>query len=491
MQNNSIQDLHTIIHMLSPAEKKNFKIQHASFKRKGAHNYLKLFDLINKEKKYDKDFFTTLLHRSGIKNPRVIAHHLFDMLLKSSRGVQEKNFTETKIFGLLSESELLYHRGLNNLCIKRIEKAIGIAQKLDNHYMLEVATLWKYRMMLKIKSVSTDEQLEEFNKYRVKQKQITENALDYQKLVFKFYTIMNKFNINEKENIQMLKEHIFSSSLLINERKAISTYAKIQYNHIYGIFNNAIGNFNSFYDYTKRIIYLSHQSPYIQKQPGNLIIILGNHVNACILSKHYTEAEKTLEQIKHIKATTVPERVTKFKALYIYKLDLLVAIMDKLGLTRLLTIIEKDFAEIHPMNRQIGQVYIFKVAAAYFYLKKYLKCIEWLDFLFKELGIKGRKDVFTGGKVLYLMAHWELGNHRFVEQNALSTRSYIQKKRPLYSFERALLKFFSFAQKKNGNTIAEWTHLLTTLYADLKDPSIKKQLSYFNYENWLTEKITS
>ncbi len=460
------------------------------FKRNNGHNYIELFDLINREKQYDKEGLTIKIHTSIIKNPYVITHYLFDMVLNTLRSIHKKTAQESKVLGLLSEVEILYNKGLSTLCMKRIEKAYTLAKKTGNPYLLEAVSSFRIKYFFRIEDRFREEtRLTELIQQRAHHHKVVNNIIDYYALTQNIDIHMQKVG-SDREATLILYEKALKHPLFQDDKKALSNFSKIQFHYIHGLYYRILGDYDQHLHHTKKVLYYAMQSNYAKQDTLVMLNILGSYVNACTFVKKYDDAKKVIVQLRSMNVRYLPEEFAKFKALHISELDLLTMMSDKVGMQRKLQEIEKNLPPILKMNKQIGYIYMFKIAATYFYLHQYEKCIEWLNDLLDQLGSKDRKDVQIGCRLLFLIVQNEIGNTKLVEQYALSTKSYIIKHRNLFNFENELLKLFSKAHDIAYNDHHHWEKLLKVLEKDLLNISVKNDLSYFDYERWLKERIS-
>ncbi len=485
----TLGDLHALIHSLSASEKRSFKIKHTSFTRKNNHNYLRLFDIINETKTYNKKDFDAILAKSKIKNYKIVVHRLFDMITKVLRSIHEKDIYEVRILGLLAEVDVLYKKGLPVQAGKRIEKTFMLAKKMDNPYLLGLVYNYKMKYFFSTKNKNPYNDFDKFLQQRQEHNIVIENTVDYLALAYKALYTLDEIGSGDalaSMNYKKFLEH----DLLRDKQKALTNYTKFQFHYIYAVYYIFFHDYKNFYLHNKQALDYAMKTNYIKKDNLKLITLQSNYINACILSKHFENAKATIAKLPNIASWSAAEKFAEFKGKHINQLDLFTVLKDTTGMTNKLKEIEQ-LLPLLKMNKQIGYVYMLKIATTYLHLKKYEKCMEWLNKLLNEDELTARKDVLVGCRLLYLVTHWEMGNLKLVEQYAISTYGYLQKKRKLHAFEKALLKFFSLAQEDEStrNKVSEWEYLLKILQADLTSISVKNDLFYFNYESWLKEKI--
>ncbi len=483
--NNNIAALYRLIHTLSSAEKRTFQLNHSVFKRKGNHNYLRLFSLINKEKNYNKEKFKEILKQSDIKNPRIIAHHLFNLILRTLRSTSEKTMYEGKVLNYLLEADILYHKGLNKSCLSRTDKALKTAKKANNYVLTELSLQYKIKYHRKLRHLSSAKKWKDLLKESAANRLLTNNLEAYYDIMHLVRIRVDNMTASRTDNLRYINHIINNNKLLFHEKYALSDHAKIIFYHVYTLFHLLSGDAEKAYVHFHKIALIVLKSSHFKQDLLFYINTLSNYAYTAILSGHTKKAFEVFDHLSHIKANSLMERYAKFKALYVNKLDLFSNMSYRRELPRLLHQIELELSSLPNIPNTIGYVFFYKIAMAYFHLNEYDKCIIWLNKLFQELGKEKRRDVYIGGKLLYLLAQWELQNFKLVEQNSISIQAYIKKQRALYPFEKELLKFLSKTDNNWRDTKSRLNILLQVFRVDNTNTEIKKALAHFKYDDWI------
>jgi hypothetical protein len=101
MHNEDLSELFNLIHAMTKGEKRYFKLYaHARSPHMCEINYLRLFDAIEKQKKYNEE----KIIRSGIikkERMRAVKHYLYYLILDSIRDLRSKKKSNSIIKNLL------------------------------------------------------------------------------------------------------------------------------------------------------------------------------------------------------------------------------------------------------------------------------------------------------------------------------------------------------------------------------------------------------
>jgi hypothetical protein len=107
-----MSSIFSLIHSLTPSEKRYFKL-YAQRQVQGRNtNYLKLFEAINTQVKYDEpELLKRFRKETFVKQFSVAKNYLFNMLLKSMQEYNQENFIEWKIRNLFLQVKILASKG--------------------------------------------------------------------------------------------------------------------------------------------------------------------------------------------------------------------------------------------------------------------------------------------------------------------------------------------------------------------------------------------
>ena len=154
-------NLHILIHSLSPTEKRFFK-RFVKGRKQEENEYLHLFDVLNGMREFDKELFLeNISERKFQKQVEVKKHYLFQLILDSQR-----QFRDTKLWlhNSLVEIDILIEKGLSAYAYKHIQNLIKQA-RINEDFLFEIQLLQKkvllarYQPQIDINSVLQEQQL--------------------------------------------------------------------------------------------------------------------------------------------------------------------------------------------------------------------------------------------------------------------------------------------------------------------------------------------
>ncbi len=137
-----------IIHAMSPAEKRYFRLHFAS----GANQLTDLFDAVNRMKGYDEETLKGKVPKTVAKNIKVYKIQLQDLLLKSLTSYHSKRSVLSRVRTWLEEADILAEKQLFDQALDRLGKAKAICLHYEEFtYLLEISAREFY-----LKHVSND-----------------------------------------------------------------------------------------------------------------------------------------------------------------------------------------------------------------------------------------------------------------------------------------------------------------------------------------------
>jgi hypothetical protein len=141
-----MSSIFNLIHSLTPSEKRYFNLYAQRQVQGRDTNYLKLFEAINNQEKYEEDELLKKFRReSFVKQFAVTKNYLFNMILKSMQEYNEQNFIEWKIRNMFLQIKILASKGLDAEAAKLIKKTKELAWQYEYHHVImDILHIEKY-----------------------------------------------------------------------------------------------------------------------------------------------------------------------------------------------------------------------------------------------------------------------------------------------------------------------------------------------------------
>lgn len=295
------EELFQLIHSLNKHEKRFFKL-FASIEE-GDHTYMKIFDLIDKQKEYDEE---KIIQQTGIpKNIFAVQKHfLFNLILSRLAVLHSSKESDLRL--LLTQADILYKKGLYFSYEKLIRKAKERAKHFEMYgFILEIlrmehANAWR----------KTD--LNEAAKIMEEEKKILllfNNQKEYTHLANEIITLLSlsgeSRNKKEAKRLNSIMRHPFMQ----DEKNALTFNASYTMYHTLFTYNFIDGNLSKQYLYAKKAnaLYDAHPEK-ITHNPQQYLYSLHNLVNSCNQVKKYEEAKIYIDKLHANSSLMISER---------------------------------------------------------------------------------------------------------------------------------------------------------------------------------------
>jgi tetratricopeptide (TPR) repeat protein len=249
-----IQSLITLVHSLTYAEKKAFRIRSA--RNKQLPDYLILYDIIDKHPSLSKDEIQQLFASDCPKSTfETTGKYLFELLLETMLDLRKEQDSFTYLYKKIIHARILYEKSLINESLGILEEVIKQAEKFENHNALLLAlrleldyllaagfpemdekTLLKKHFKLNdalkyIRKINEQSSLYEILKHRILNKgqiRTQKQKDDLNDLVFSEISLVSSINV---DNFEINKLHqLFQSNYLISVgdyQSALNSYYEL------------------------------------------------------------------------------------------------------------------------------------------------------------------------------------------------------------------------------------------------------------------------
>ena len=139
-------ELFNLIDSLTKSEKRFFKLN--STLQSGEKNYIKIFNFIEKQKKYDEDEL-----KDHFKKEVFIDHlpseknHLYKLILKSLRSFYSEQSISAQLKQEIKNVEVLHKKALYRECSKFVVRAKKMAKKYEKFYYWFELISWEKKLL--------------------------------------------------------------------------------------------------------------------------------------------------------------------------------------------------------------------------------------------------------------------------------------------------------------------------------------------------------
>jgi hypothetical protein len=488
----NVDQLFQLVHTLSKSEKRRFKI--FSSLQSGNKMYMRLFDLIEKQKKYDEKKLKSKLRISGFAVAKV---YLYNLILKSLRLQNPRSDKKKIIIELLENAENLLKRGLADQSQKQLIKAKKIAKQYQQFFLLIEA----YQIQHAIANFSQDARfLKELYSERNKEFDYAVAALkeqfEYRKginLIIYKCSMRGRVLRSEKEKNNI--ENEVMGLLNRDPKECLSFKAKTLHYNFSSLHYNSVNNFIESHNQNKKSIqHLNSNTDMLMQQLPNYIDSVNNIIYALIKMGRYEEVMYHIDKIKGLPVESITDKarifafVTGGQILYYLKTGQHQTGMGCIPEWKKQLSIYKD-----KLNVVGFYALCLDIEAICFASEDYRQALQWNNKVLNHPEIKLHYDFYSNARIAELIIHYELNNVDTFQSLVRSYNLFLKKNSFTGKFEQAFLNFF----KQLSKTIDEQKHKHAFIHffeqlTELSANSYERELfDVFDLQGWLRSKIDS
>ncbi len=441
--------LENLIHKLTKAEKRYFKLIIQKSKATNESMFYQLFQLIERDGKLDKS--KALRTIDGLKASQIsnIKKQVYNHILDALRAFHKNNSIELSLRAEIDNGKLLYNKALYHQSLKVLHKAKYKAIKYNLYNIaLEIVEFEKY-----IES----QHITNANAFRAKElvreseliKVIVDRINDNLNLSLSLYDLYLKLGFAKDESkYEYIKAYFEKKIPHQPDFESMVFFEKLYLIQAYVWYNYMIQNFTQYYKYTMYWVELFRDnSLMINLRPTLYLKGLHNLLTGqynVYLFDNYIETLDELTYIEKIYNLKSNQNLVSTKMLYYYmhRLDLFFwegefeqgsQFVKELGI-----VLDK---KVYPWDIYRELNFYFKIASMYFGNGEYSVAIKYLNKILNHKQLKVHSELYAYAMILQAMAQYEAGNTVHLDYFIKSIHRHLKLKENLQLVESEILSF--------------------------------------------------
>lgn len=489
-----MDELARLIQSLTKSEKRYFKM--ITDLQSGEKGYIKLFDAVEKLGDYDEKKIRKMFEGEDfLKRLPAVKNYLHGQILKSLRVINSGNTVDSQLREMMEDVAVLYNKRLYKQCAKILEKAKELAKANELTLPQLEINVWQEKVLLELLP------LEKFEKHlegSLEEEMATVNAqkntIEYRHLYNRIILINRK--IKEARSQEELKQfqEIIKHPLLKSIDKASSFEAKQYFYHIHLIYNHAKGDNATCFVIANDQMKLIEEYPNKIRETPQIYLSALYNVLLCQIHLHqYDNFGNILAKLRSFPVKSTNIEVSRFVNSYIFEM---VMYLDSGEFDKSISIREPVTEGLEKYQDKINVIekitLLYNLFYSYFGTAEYSKALVIINKLLNDYQKELRYDIQSAVRILNLILHFELGNIRLLEYNAISTYRFLYKSRRLYKMENIVLQFIR-RKMPRIHTAKQQMQAFIELrqeFIEISDDQFEsKAFEYFDYISWLDSKI--
>ncbi len=484
-------NLTLLIQSLTMSEKRYFKLFSEKHIIGESNKYVLLFDYICKNTNSNELEIKEYFEANNFSGDYISSdkNYLFNLILRSLTEFHHQKTYNLEIKKLLESIEILFHKGLYQICLKLIAKAEKLTIACENFSLMLDILNWKkkcfgYSFGID-KAKLVNEEMDVYLEKQLNLKQITN-------IYYESYLLKVKFDKYPNETINEFDE-LLKNDLMSNYENALSLNAKIFYNltfsHYYFVKNE---NENE-YHYIQKTIDLIHTSTvYRIENPLDYISIY----NRLLSLKKYYHKESFNDDIIILREFSNQIEFRKEIVMQRVFIHTYTAELEFLLTENEYKMAEKRISEIEigilKLSFPIEPMYMIQFFYLYSVCLKAInegkKALKFINKTLNEFQFQSNPLYFVKTEIINILTHYELKNFDLVTSLVKNFKRKYKNDIHIQEIELKLLKLLS----SHSNNPNKKSKIKQEFKFILEEPEFNLQSPNFfieNYKKWIQKQI--
>ncbi len=490
-------ELFDLVKSLTKSEKRFFKL--SSSLQSGEKNYLKIFDVIDRQRNYDEEAI-----KDQFKNETFIKHfpseknHLYKLILKSLRSYHSDNSTGSILKQEIKNIEILYKKALFKECNKFLSRAKKIAIEREKFYYWFELLSWE-KLLLE-EAYEAGEFTKDLDALIKEEQEVIEklrNLAAYHVLYSKINYVFRSGGYVRSDKDRALVEEISHHPLIIGRNTALSHRAATICYYIQGFCATANVDKETAYVKFMRVKDILDKKQLLRDDlPKRYILTLSNLLRIQIDTGRIDEALEMINVMR--KFSKKPAFASEDIALRVFKSTYLaeMRIYEKQGefkkaVANIDTVVKGLEDNEGKINKEQELLFLNTISTVYFGAGMYRESLQWLNRVLNDNEPNLRQDLYSYARLFNLIVHFELGNYDLLEYIIKSTFRYLSKRQRDHDLEVVILNYMKrlVRSTQSGQSKEIFMDFRTDLSEQLNKHNDHIILDYFDFTVWIDSKI--
>lgn len=434
MANHGQDHLHRLIHAMTRAEKRYYKVHAGGSSGQGSNVQQLLFDAVAAMDTYDE---AALLKRfegqSFTHRFAVTKRRLYEAVLRSLDAFHSGSSLDARLARSLHHVSILYDKALYEDAMKMTLGVSRLARQYDRQPALLAALQWERRLMERDNYAHTDKaSVDRIGRNAAELRSALSDAdrlWDLKSHLFmEIYRQGQVRSMDRKEQI----EHLLRDPLLEAAPESLPVRARFLHHHVHSAAAFALGDVERCQQHLEcNHSLLQAERERFSEEPNLILSVLGNLAYVHAAQGRTREALACLKEFRQVPATwTMPENEDLELKLFTMSMSLELSLYLRMGAidraAELLPAVERGLEQygqrVGPLRRA-GLLYL--VAYIHFLLGRPAQALRWSNSVLDELRGQVEHDVSLAARSLYLLLLYELGKHDLLPYALRNTERFL------------------------------------------------------------------
>lgn len=485
--NGKWQELHELIHTMSPSEKGYFRKFVGGYSDGEDKVYEYLFDLLDKQTILDEDSIVARL-RTKCKNLHTVRNHLYNQMLKSLSSYYSKKHLTFELREALNNIEVLQNRGLHAQADKFIQYGIDKCDNTDSYI---------YQLLF-VQQLKQNIQHQKETMKPVMRKMISDKIIQSASYILHRQQILDGYNksvdwlntnyplyddtVREQANLLLLN----LSNIVINDDFGYS-----ELNLLYAAMANICRLTNKLTDaiyYQQKTITLIETLDLVKmNRESSYSAALYNLGSMYFEHNHFKELEQLIHKMEQLQFQNKSAALINYTVVYVLRIHLHTGLKQYARITEY----AQDAITFFEQNNTVPNLnFDFQIRLLGYYINtnQLNKAVDQVNFMLSHSYTHSQPTFHIHVRLMQLIIHYELKNNVLLPSLYRSTYRFMNRYRHTYKTESTILNFLrrTLNSRDKQDTQKVLNNLLGVLETNAEQLEERGFFrSYFDYIGWL------
>ncbi len=498
MANKKSDSLYRLVHSLTKAEKRYFRIYSSRHIIGNSNAYMILFNAIERQRVFDEEALIRSLKKYPFSSRlSILKNRLSHAILRSLDAFHTASDPEFQARRLVESTAILYRKGLYEQCRKILTSAAKIAQKHRLNSLLLDISIWEQKLAEKNNYERSG--IEEVSAIASRGRQAL-HELDSQVQWWNlksalFLELYRSGKIHNTENLAALQLRIEA----MPPEEAIGSMSPVNrflYHQVKSAWYFAAGDYGRCYPHLlENLRVVNKNRSFFKMEQGLYIALLANAIYAGVRCGDLAASSERLSELRRLtnveSARSAQAAVNMFAIRVSTELVLMMARNEAVPPAKLAAIEQELKTHENSLSQVRKAQLYFNLAALHLISSRPHEALRHIHKLTSTLESQKTADIYAMAQMLGMVIHIELGNYELLQYSIRSMKRLWQSKNCYGKLEQILIEFASMASRKRK--LADERALFVRLADDL-EPLRKDNphvFEFFDFVAWAKRRISA
>ena len=449
MSNKAQDHVHRLVHSMSRAEKRYFKVFTGGRAAGGGGNQHRLFDAIAAMPEYDEQALLLRFKGEACTNRfAVTKRRLYESILRSLDAFHAEHSVDARLARQLHQVELLFQRALYEDAARMLHSAARMARQHDRQGVL--ITVMDLERRIRESNNYADTSTDDLQRLASEADAIRAEQAECDALWdLKSRLLMDLYRnglVRDAEGTEQVKA-LLRHPLLGDPEHLRTARARFLHHHVHSAAAFALGDLPACRDHllANRELLMAQRDRF-PDAPGMAMGVLSNLCHVQMRMAQHQEAAATLKEFRMLPARwDLPESDDLDLRLFVTSTSLELALHGQAGTFHealaLLPSMERRLAAMESRLSAVRKAgFYYQIAYVYFGAGKHEAAQKWAQRLLNDVRIDDSAEIVCFGRILYMLCLWENGKTDLIPYVLRNTERFLQTRQRSYRAELLFLE---------------------------------------------------